>query len=569
MFVSSNATFLNFLRDVVGHRHVITSKKKMTRYCTGYRSGVGEAIAVVRPGTLIEQWRVLELCIKNNKIIIMQAANTGLTEGSTPSGTYDRDAVIINTMRMNEIHLLGEGEQILSLPGATLFKLEKILKTVGRQTHSVIGSSCIGASITGGVCNNSGGALISRGPAYTEMALYARVSSEGELELVNELNINLGNEPITMLSRLQNREYTQKDILYTKAKASDSDYHHKVRQVNEDTPARFNANPERLFGASGCAGKLAVFALRLDTFPTSDSETTFYIGSKDTKTLTKIRRDMLTNFQCLPVSAEYMHRDCYDISKKYGKDTVILIDKLGTDRLPQFFAIKDWLDRNMNKLRFIPNNLFDWMLQGISALWPNILPRRMEEFRQRYEHHLILKAQDSGIEETSKYLQSVRDVGELDFFTCNPRESKIASLHRFAAAGAAVRYMSLHHNKVSDIIALDIALRRNDTDWFEKLPEKLDDAVLHKLYYGHFFCHVLHQDYIVKRDRDPGSLKVEMLKILEKRGAKYPAEHNVGHMYKADKPLAKFYEKCDPTNTFNPGLGGGSKYERYAKPTSK
>ena len=193
----------------------------------------------------------------------------------------------------------------------------------------------------------------------------------------------------------------------------------------------------------------------------------------------------------------------------------------------------------------------------------------MEDFRERYEHHLILKAQDSGIEETSKYLQSVRDVGELDFFTCNPRESKIASLHRFAAAGAAVRYMSLHHNKVSDIIALDIALRRNDTDWFEKLPEKLDDAVLHKLYYGHFFCHVLHQDYIVKRDRDPGSLKVEMLKILEKRGAKYPAEHNVGHMYKADKPLAKFYEKCDPTNTFNPGLGGGSKYERYAKPTSK
>ena len=75
MFVSSNATFLNFLRDVVGHRHVITSKKKMTRYCTGYRSGVGEAIAVVRPGTLIEQWRVLELCIKNNKNVSGQPMN--------------------------------------------------------------------------------------------------------------------------------------------------------------------------------------------------------------------------------------------------------------------------------------------------------------------------------------------------------------------------------------------------------------------------------------------------------------------------------------------------------------
>ena len=111
----------------------------------------------------------------------------------------------------------------------------------------------------------------------------------------------------------------------------------------------------------------------------------------------------------------------------------------------------------------------------------------MGEFRERYEHHLILKAQDSGIDEIYKYLLSVRDVGKLDFFTCNPRESKIAGLHRFAAAGAAVRYMSLHHSKVSDIIALDIALRRNDTDWFEKLPEKLDNSILHKLYYGHFF----------------------------------------------------------------------------------
>ena len=105
----------------------------------------------------------------------------------------------------------------------------------------------------------------------------------------------------------------------------------------------------------------------------------------------------------------------------------------------------------------------------------------MEEFRQKYEHHLILKAQDSGVDETKKYLQSIRDVDKFDFFTCNSRENKIASLHRFAAACAAVRLTSLHHNNVSDIIALDIALKRYDTDWFENLPIKLEDAVLHKL----------------------------------------------------------------------------------------
>lgn len=31
--------------------------------------------------------------------------------------------------------------------------------------------------------------------------------------------------------------------------------------------ARYNADPDRLFGSSGCAGKLAVFAARPDTFP--------------------------------------------------------------------------------------------------------------------------------------------------------------------------------------------------------------------------------------------------------------------------------------------------------------
>ncbi|WVM91181.1 hypothetical protein ULG90_13270 [Halopseudomonas pachastrellae] len=27
--------------------------------------------------------------------------------------------------------------------------------------------------------------------------------------------------------------------------------------------------------------------------------------------------------------------------------------------------------------------------------------------------------------------------------------------------------------------------------------------MVHKLYYGHFFCHVFHQDYIVRKGVDP------------------------------------------------------------------
>ena len=56
----SNAELIDTFRDIVGKTHVITNPKSMERFCKGFRSGQGTAIAVVRPGTLLEQWRVLE-----------------------------------------------------------------------------------------------------------------------------------------------------------------------------------------------------------------------------------------------------------------------------------------------------------------------------------------------------------------------------------------------------------------------------------------------------------------------------------------------------------------------------
>ena len=70
----------------------------------------------------------------------------------------------LSTMRVNSIHIINDGAQIIGFSGSTLFGLEKKLEKFNREPHSVIGSSCIGASIVGGVCNNSGGALVKRGP---------------------------------------------------------------------------------------------------------------------------------------------------------------------------------------------------------------------------------------------------------------------------------------------------------------------------------------------------------------------------------------------------------------------
>ena len=94
--------------------------------------------------------------------------------------------------------------------------------------------------------------------------------------------------------------------------------------------------------------------MRLDTYPKNQAEQVFYIGTNDTDVLTRLRREVLSGFESLPVSGEYMHAEAYDISKRYGKDTLVMIDKLGTDRLPQIFAMKGWLDARLNKLPHLP-----------------------------------------------------------------------------------------------------------------------------------------------------------------------------------------------------------------------
>ncbi|MEO1797303.1 MAG: D-lactate dehydrogenase [Pseudomonadota bacterium] len=559
----TNTELLSRLRDICGPKHVLTNAKSMERFCKGFRSGSGEVLAVVRPGTLLEQWRVLEACVAADKIVIMQASNTGLTEGSTPKDRYDRDVVLMSASRITGLHLLRGGEQVVSLPGATLFDLEQKLRPLGRDPHSVIGSSSIGASIVGGVCNNSGGSLCERGPSYTELALYAQVTANGDLKLVNELGLDLGETPEEILARLEAGDYDMDAPAPSGKNASDPDYTNILRDVDSDRPSRFNNDKRLLHGVSGCAGKLAVFAVRLDTFPQYEREKVFYIGANDPAVFTELRRRILKDFETLPVSAEYMHRECFDISAKYGKDTLVLIDKLGTDRLPMFFAMKGAVDARLNRYK-LTRGFTDKFMQLFARLWPQHLPKFLLDFRDRFEHHLILKMHDGGIEEAEAFLPDFLKEHGAEMRICTPREAKIAGLHRFAAAGAAVRYGHVHASDVEEILALDIALRRNDRDWFERLPEDITKDLVGKVYYGHMMCHVMHQDYIVKKGVDPKALKKKMLAILDTRGAEYPSEHNVGHLYEAKEDLAAFYREIDPTNSLNPGLGKMSRAKNYA-----
>ncbi|WP_291399156.1 D-lactate dehydrogenase [Devosia sp.] len=561
----SGETLLAQLKGVVGERHVLTDERNTRRYRKGYRYGDGAVLAVVRPGTLLEQWRVFKACVEAGCVVITQGANTGLNGGSTPFGDdYDRPVVVINTMRIGRIDLLKGGEQVLCHAGATLHRLEKLIRPLGREPHSVIGSTTIGASVVGGVCNNSGGALIRRGPAFTQLALYARVAEDGSVSLINHLGIELGNDPETILSRLDRGEYGEGNVNYETGRlASDPDYSRLVRDIDAPTPGRYNNDPRLLYEAAGSAGKLCVFAVRLDTFASSGPSRVFYVGSNEYSELTELRRHILGTFENAPVAGEYLHREAYTLAEEYGKDLYLFLKHVGTEHISTAFTLKSRFDAITGKLG-LGTNLSDRLLQLIVGILPNHLPKRMNAFRDRYQHHLLLRMDGAGIEEARRYLASIFPSATGDFFECDDEEAAAAFRHRYAVGGGTVRYRATHPDTVENIVALDMALPRNTLDWRETLPEGVEENIVRRIPCGHFLCQVFHYEYAVKKGADWMDIEHRIIAHLSGRGIEFPSEHNVGHLYEAKPVLAEFYRSLDPTNTLNPGIGHTSKRRNWA-----
>lgn len=554
------------LRSVAGRRNVLTSARSTERFRKSFHGALGEAVAVVRPKTLLELWRTLEACVKHDAVVIMQAQNTSLTDGATPDAGYDRPVIVINTLRLDDIQLLNGGTEVVSLAGGTLSRLEQLLKPLGREPHSVIGSSCVGASIVGGVCNNSGGALVRRGPAYTELSLYAQIDAGGRLDLVNHLGIQLGRTPEEILTRLQNADYTPADVEADAGFASAGGYAERVRDIDAPSAGRFNADPTMLHESSGSAGKLCVFAVRLDTFPADPDPVVYYIGTNDPSVLTRLRRKLLGGLMMLPIEGEYIHRNSFDVCRRYGRDAFLLIHHLGPEVMPEFFALKRSLDARLRRMPFLPRDLVDRVLQTLSSLWPEMLPKRILAYRQQYEHHLMLKVSQESIAETEAILAGLFGSGEGGWFRCTEDEGERAFLHRFVWAAAVSRYSIMHRGEIAGMLSLDVALRRNDEEWYALFPPDITDKFHTQLHCAHFLCHVFHESFAVKKGVDMAALKARMLEHLEARGAQYPAEHNVGHQYAAKPAQVAFFSRLDPTNAMNPGIGKTTKLKNWRLP---
>ena len=557
--------WIDDLAAVVPDTRIHRQAQHIKRFATGIRFGGGSALAVFEPASLLDFWHVLKACVAADCVVICQAANTGVTGGSTPDGEdYDREVVIINTLRLDTCIPICDAQQALVFAGGTLYRLEELLAPHGKNPHSVIGSSCIGASVIGGICNNSGGSLVKRGPAYTELALFAQLDEQGELELVNHLGVDLGDTPEEMLGNLDAGRFDLDAIQLGEGLASDPEYGQRVRDVEAPTPSRFNADQRRLHEASGSAGKLAVFAVRVDTFDKPKAEQVFYVGTNEPEQLNEIRRRLLSEGKELPEIAEYMHASWFDGADRYCKDTYLIIKYLGTSFMPRLYRIKAAMDRWLEKIPGLPNRPADHLLQRLAQLWPDHLPKRIRAYREAYEHHLIVVGADQAIGEIRQVLHEVtreNDAGA--FFECSPKEGDAALLNRLVAGGSPARYNLIHGKETNGMVTFDVALPRNYAKWYEFLPEDLLEQCAAPYRGGHFMCHVFHWDFVVKAGVDPQAIKARMMSLLDEIGAKYPAEHNVGNQYCAEPEHAAFFRELDPSNTFNAGVGKMSKYRNY------
>ncbi|WP_455864782.1 D-lactate dehydrogenase [Pantoea agglomerans] len=549
------------LEQVLGKEQVLTREDSKAYYTKGFRVGGGNALAVAIPQTLMQLWQVLQACVACDTIILMQAANTGVTGGSTPDGAdYDREVVIVSTRKLKGVQVIDQARQVLAFPGSTLTELEKALLPHGKEPHSVIGSSCIGASVIGGVCNNSGGSLIRRGPAFTEKSLFARINADGSLQLVNHLGIELGSTPEEMITNLESQQFTTGTAPDWEGKIWADDYAAILRNVDADTPTRYNGNVQYLHDSSGSAGKIAVFAVRLSTFDASDRTRTFYIGTNDETELVALRRYLLEGLSELPLQAEYIHRDAFDLTVRYAKHMYWAINRFGPEALPQLMATKAKWDIRVKNLKVLPANFVDKVLQFANNVTQKGVAPRILDYRERFEHHLMIKAEARHGDELQRLLDTFFSDRSGQYFACDAREERDAFLVRFGVGGCTISYCDYKGiNTDQRLIAFDVALRRNDTEWRIKLPQALQDQVLEDSCCGHFFCFVNHQDYILKPGVDALAFKHDVLEYLDRRGAKYPAEHNVGHLYHASCEHESHMRQLDPTNSCNPGIGKTSK----------
>lgn len=553
---------LNELRQVVGSQHVLVDSQT-TIWTKGARIGQGHAVAVVQPGSLSEALNVVKSCVAKGIAVLPQGANTGLTGGSVPRDEAERDFVVVNMRRLTKMLPLDEGRRVLAFSGAGIYDLSQTCAKLGRESHSVLGSVFLNPSVGGGVALGSGGTQIRKGPAFTERLLYVRVDENQQVQLVNTLGLQLddksNNNDEALLELLQ--EATEPLALDPTCtlESHDADYKRRVCELDGHV-SRWNADT-RGCEAVRSEGKVLILASIHSTFPQPRRSVTYWIACVDIARAQQLRRLCLESPDDLPSSLEYMNGASFDIIDRAGRGLCAVIRLFGIgSALLRMWQLKTsieaiplpWFDR-------LPDKLIYWT----NPLLPRTLSSQLNNYGQRFDHHLLLTIEDFGDGAYDRLIAKVDEftrsapAGSVEAHICSAEEAAAVKFFRFAAAPA---FKTFCVGRGLTPLSVDYALPKN----YEDVPELQGvTGIEQRMRYSHFGCAVVHEDIAFRDEEDVDRKKLTIKNAIEKLGGALPAEHGHGMEYHAPPETLARWQATDPTNSFNPGVGQSTSRPRW------
>jgi D-lactate dehydrogenase len=267
-----------------------------------------------------------------------------------------------------------------------------------------------------------------------------------------------------------------------------------------------------------------------------------------------------------------MDRDSVDIIDRSGRILTYMIRVLGTgDMMGYMWGLK--LAIEGLPFSFAPV-ICDKLMHTFNNWVPSAIPNKFIQLGRDYDHHCMVAVGEFGdgtldrfMERFDAFVKKYNDKqivtgGKVITYAEAASDSEVTALNafRFVAAPAFKTYCI-----GEDIqgISVDYALAKNGG-----MPPPLDKAAvkpLKRMRYSHFGCNVVHEDIAYALGVDTHNEKMRFKHSVEVDGGKLPAEHGHGTEYHAPKDSQKRWMKMDPLNVMNPGVGGLTTTEKYAK----
>jgi D-lactate dehydrogenase (quinone) len=463
-----------------------------------------------------------------------------------------------------------------------------------RESHSTLGSTFLNPTTAAGVAFGSGGTQIRKGSAYTERALYLRVSKnrwkENVVEVVNTLGIegiadkDLPTERARKMDKapyildtwsrwiydqgLRDMKYSDESV-HGQAPAHDVTYRDRVCQCTADI-SRCNADTRGL-EPNRSEGKVIILATVHDTFEKPKTTKTFWIAMDSLDTALELRREVcLDNPKDLPVSVEYLNQDSYDVIDQSSRLMTWSIRWLGPSSpiVRQLWTVKLLVE----SMPFTGADLVvDRLFYLLNPWIPSAVPRAVRDSVEiGLRHHVALKVGDFGDGEMDRVLDRLRAFAarkgpdRVSVHNCSADDAALTAF-RFIAA-PAFRTWCVGNGLQG--ISVDYALPLNGghepllAEQASTAGSQLD-APVKRMRYSHFGCNVVHEDLAYAPGVNVHKAKHDLKAVVEHQcKGRLPAEHGHGTEYAAPAETQERWKKMDPLNVLNPGIGGlSSKYE--------